>query len=35
MKVDAAEWNIAIFLQTAAFRKKSDTFIWSRSRRQY
>ena len=35
MKVDAAEWNIAIFLQTAAFRKKSDAFIWSRSRRQY
>ena len=35
MKVDAAEWNIAIFLQTAAFRKKSDAFIWRRSRSIY
>tara|TARA_B110000495_G_C23004603_1_gene593305 strand:- start:1211 stop:1795 length:585 start_codon:yes stop_codon:yes gene_type:complete len=35
MKVNAAEWNIAIFLETAAFRKKSERFVWSRSRRQY
>ena len=35
MKVNAAEWNIAIFLQTASFKKKSTAFVWSRSRRQY
>ena len=35
MKVNAAEWNIAIFLETAAFRKKSQRFVWGRSRRQY
>ena len=35
MKVSAAEWNIAIFLETAAFRKKSSKFVWARSRRQY
>ena len=35
MKVNAAEWNIAIFLETAAFRKKSSKFVWARSRRQY
>ena len=35
MKVNAAEWNVAIFLQTASFKKKSTAFVWSRSRRQY
>ena len=35
MKVNAAEWNIAIFLQTAAFRKKSQRYIWGQSRRKY
>ena len=35
MKISAAEWNIAIFLETAAFRKKSTRFVWSQSRRQY
>ena len=35
MKVSAAEWNIAIFLQTAAFRKKSTRVVWSDSRRMY
>jgi hypothetical protein len=35
MKVSAAEWNIAIFLQTAAFRKKSQRYIWGQSRRKY
>jgi hypothetical protein len=35
MKVSAAEWNIAIFLETAAFRKKTERFVWARSRRQY
>lgn len=35
MKVNAAEWNIAIFLQTAAFRKKSQRYVWGQSRRKY
>ena len=35
MKVDASEWNVAIFLETQTFRKKSTSFIWSQSRRQY
>ena len=35
MKVNAAEWNIAIFLQTASFKKKSTGFVWAQSRRQY
>ena len=35
MKVDAAEWNIAIFLQTAQFKKKTESYIWAASRRQY
>tara|TARA_Y100001951_G_C11248355_1_gene244818 strand:+ start:322 stop:903 length:582 start_codon:yes stop_codon:yes gene_type:complete len=35
MKISAAEWNIAIFLETAAFRKKSTRYIWGQSRRMY
>jgi len=35
MKVDASEWNVAIFLETQTFRKKSTSFVWSQSRRQY
>jgi hypothetical protein len=35
MKVNSSEWNIAIFLQTAAFRKKSQRYIWGQSRRKY
>jgi len=35
MKVNSSEWNIAIFLQTAAFRKKSQRYIWRQSRRKY
>jgi len=35
MKVNAAEWNIAIFLQTANFKKASVGTVWSDSRRQY
>jgi len=35
MKVNATEWNIAIFLQTAAFRKKSTRYVWGQSRRMY
>ena len=35
MKVDASEWNVAIFLETQTFRKKSTSFIWSQGRRQY
>ena len=35
MKVSASEWNIAIFLETAAFRKKSTRVVWGDSRRMY
>ena len=35
MKVSAAEWNIAIFLQTASFKKASATKVWADSRKQY
>jgi len=35
MKVNASEWNIAIFLQTAKFKKKSDTYVWVQSKKEY
>ena len=35
MKVNAAEWNIAIFLQTAKFKKASIGKVWADSRKQY
>ena len=35
MKVNAAEWNIAIFLQTASFKKASASKVWSDSKRAY
>ena len=35
MKVSAAEWNIAIFLQTASWRKASESKIWADSKGQY
>jgi hypothetical protein len=35
MKVNAAEWNIAIFLQTASFKKAGQGKVWSDSRKQY
>ena len=35
MKVDAAEWNIAIFLQTQSFKKASIGKVWADSRTQY
>ena len=35
MKVNAAEWNIAIFLQTANFKKASIGKVWADSRTQY
>jgi hypothetical protein len=35
MKVNAEEWNIAIFLQTASFKKSSQTKVWADSRSQY
>ena len=35
MKVNAAEWNIAIFLQTASFKKASVGKVWSDSKRAY
>ena len=34
-KVNAAEWNIAIFLQTAKFKKASEGKVWADSRREY
>ena len=35
MKVNAAEWNIAIFLKTASFKKASASKVWADSRSQY
>ena len=35
MKVNAAEWNIAIFLQTANFKKASVGTVWADSKRAY
>ena len=35
MKVNSAEWNIAIFLQTASFKKASTGTVWSDSRSKY
>ena len=35
MKVNAAEWNIAIFLQTAKFKKAAPGKVWSDSKRAY
>ena len=35
MKVPASEWNIAIFLQTASFKKASEGKVWADSRKQY
>ena len=35
MKVNAAEWNIAIFLKTASFKKASARKVWADSSRQY
>ena len=35
MKVNAAEWNIAIFLQTASFKKAGAGKVWADSRSQY
>ena len=35
MKVNAAEWNIAIFLQTASFKKAGAGTVWADSRSQY
>jgi hypothetical protein len=35
MKVNAAEWNIAIFLQTASFKKANVGTVWADSKRAY
>jgi|TARA_B110000914_G_scaffold179193_1_gene161143 hypothetical protein len=35
MKVSAEEWNIAIFLQTASFKKAGMQTVWADSRKQY
>ena len=35
MKVNAAEWNIAIFLQTSNFKKASVGTVWSDSAWKY
>ena len=34
-RVNAAEWNIAIFLQTAKFKKASESKVWADSRSKY
>jgi|TARA_B100000768_G_C11086861_1_gene293254 hypothetical protein len=35
MKVNAAEWNIAIFLKTASFKGASTGTVWADSKRGY
>jgi len=35
MKVNAAEWNIAIFLQTSSFKKAGEGAVWADSRTKY
>ena len=35
MKVSAEEWNIAIFLQTASFKKAGEGTVWADSRKKY
>jgi hypothetical protein len=35
MKVEASEWNIAIFLQTESFKKAGKTKVWADSRSKY
>ena len=35
MKVNASEWNIAIFLQTAKFKKAGEGKVWADSRSMY
>jgi hypothetical protein len=33
--VEAPEWEIAIFLKTESFKKKSKSHVWGQSRRSY
>jgi len=35
MKVQASEWDIAIFLPTENFVRKSKNFVWNQSKRKY
>lgn len=35
MKVEASEWNIAIFLQTESFKKAGKSRVWKDSRSKY
>lgn len=35
MKIEASEWNIAIFLQTESFKKAGKTKVWADSRSKY
>jgi hypothetical protein len=35
MKVNASEWDIAIFLPTENFAKKKKGYVWKQSRRKY
>jgi hypothetical protein len=35
MKVEASEWDIAIFLPTENFAKKKKSFVWKESRSKY
>jgi hypothetical protein len=35
LRIEAVEWNIALFLPTEQFVKKSKQAVWSESRKQY
>jgi hypothetical protein len=35
VKVEASEWDIAIFLPTENFAKKTKGFVWKQSKRKY
>jgi hypothetical protein len=35
VKVSMPEWEIAVFLPTQQFAKKSQTYVWTDSRNQY
>lgn len=32
MRIESSEWNIALFLPTERFEKKSKTYVWQKSR---
>lgn len=35
MKIGAKEWDVALFLPTEQFRKKSRTYVWAQSRNEF